>query len=119
MLLLSCIEAGQEIAYDAVVYLLHELPVAIANGVLGLHAMNGPMLGLRQAPLTLSAGWIYFHFAKTNKSGVNSYLESGAVPFELFANRVALEAVRSNEKRRDEVALTMTFIPGASPEELI
>ncbi|CAK0887356.1 unnamed protein product, partial [Prorocentrum cordatum] len=111
---------GQRVAHDAAVEPLHELPTAMATMMLAFHAQNGMMIGIRNRPLTSSFAAIFFHFAKTNKSGVNSLLERGAVPFELWVNSVEL-AKWHNAKgdiKEEHVPITLTFLPGATMEEL-
>ena len=67
--------------------------------------MSGILIGIRQTPLTSSFGAIFFHFAKT-------------AAFELFVNHENLEAAHKSEKNQSEAPVTLTYLPGATPEEL-
>ena len=58
----------------------------------------------------------FAHFKKTNKSGLNTIIEENAVPFELWVNGESLQGLANGQ--RPEAPLTLTYIPGATPEEL-
>ena len=60
----------------------------------------------------------FAHFKKTNKSGVNTIIEEAAQEFELWVNRVNLQLLADTEVEPGEAPLTLTYIPGATPEEL-
>ena len=54
---------------------------------------------------------------KTNKSGLNAIVNQNASQFELWLNRDALQHVAAGASK-NEVNLTLTYIPGSMPEEL-
>ncbi len=113
------LQVGQKLSYDAVVGCVHEIPTAMAHMILALHAMNGILIKIRQKPITTSFGAIFFHFAKTNKSGMSSIVEEAAGEFELHVNYEQLKKVFEGQLKEDAATTTMTFLPGATPEELI
>ena len=81
--------------------------------------MSGPLPQIRQRPMTTSGAWNFYHFAKTNKSAINNIIDIGAVEFELHVNHTALQKVFEGEVAAEDTPLTYTYIPGASPEELV
>ncbi|CAK9039975.1 Phosphoglycerate kinase, partial [Durusdinium trenchii] len=100
-------EVAQAMEYEALFNTLHCLPTTLAHETLGLHAMNAVMVKIRFA-----------HFKKTNKSGLNTIIEENAIPFELWLNHASLQGHVDGQLDRSEAPLTLTFIPGATPEEL-
>jgi hypothetical protein len=110
---------AQANGYDAVVSCLHPLPMTMANMILSLHAMNGPLVRIRQQPMTTSFGAVFFHFAKTNKSGMSAVLDEGATALELLVNGVELAKVEAKTLSKDDAQYTYTYFPGASPEAFI
>lgn len=109
---------AQTSGYVAVVKALHELPTYLAHLTLALHAMNAPLIKVRQGPLTSSFGIVFFHFAKTNKSAMNGIIDEVAPLFEAFVNQAELERVRAGEISKEEADFTYTYVPGATPQEL-
>ena len=71
-------------------------------------------------PFAPPARWVlrFAHFKKTNKSGLNTIIEENAIPFELWLNHASLQGHVDGQLDRSEAPLTLTFIPGATPEEL-
>lgn len=50
-------ENAQVLGYAAVVGCLHELPATLCHMVAGLHAMDGPLVKIRQGAIPASLGW--------------------------------------------------------------
>ena len=71
-------DVGPAHGYEAAKACLHELPMFHSRMILGLHAMNGPLVKIRQKAMTTSFGAFFFHFAKTNKSAMSADLDDGA-----------------------------------------
>ena len=57
------------------------------------------------------------HFKKTSKSALNIIIEENAGWFEHWLNREPLQLVEAGAMERHEAPVTLTFIPGATPEE--
>jgi hypothetical protein len=66
---------AQSLGYAAVVANLHELPCTVAYMMAGLHAMDGVLLKIRQKAIPASVGMVFYHYAKTNKSGMQSLVD--------------------------------------------
>ena len=71
-------ENAQSLGYAAVVGNLHELPCTVAYMTVGLHAMDGVLLQIRQRAIPASVGMVFYHYAKTNKSGMQALVDEAA-----------------------------------------
>ena len=86
----------------------------------GVHLLPGRCFLLSGACLTACelCPLRFVHFKKANKSGVSTIIEEAATEFELWVNRESLRAVAEGVLERADAPLTITWIPGATPEEL-
>jgi hypothetical protein len=109
-------ENAQSIGYAATVANLHELPATIVHMVAALHAMDGLLLKIRQKPIPTSLGFVFYHYAKTNKSGLQSMVDEAMHKFQILVNRKELELIQAKRKQRDDAVLTTTYMKGVTPE---
>jgi hypothetical protein len=61
----------------------------------------------------------FAHFAKTNKSAINTLVDENALPFELWVNDAHLAGVSTGALSKEDAPITLTYLPGATPEELM
>eukprot|EP00973_Karenia_brevis_P018295 2511753-Karenia_brevis.AAC.1 len=80
---------------------LHELPCTVTYMVAALHAMDGPLFKIRQSPLPASLGFVFYHYAKTNKSGMQALLDSACHKFQLLVNEPMCRKIKEKTVTRD------------------
>ena len=108
-------ENVQALGDAAIVANLHELPCTVVYMAAALHAMDGPLFRIRQSPLPASLGFVFYHYAKTNKSGMQALLDSACHQFQLIVNAPTLKKFGDKRAARDNAVLTTTYIKGITP----
>ena len=68
--------------------------------------------------MKLSSGFIVVALFKAYLGCHDRPLNAGATDFEAWINREKLEAVYRNVKTQDDASITLTYLPGATCEEL-
>lgn len=59
---------------------------------------------------------MFYHYAKTNKSGLQAMVDEALHNFQIEVNMRELNALREGTRTREEACLTTTYMKGVTPE---